>query len=88
MLRAARRERVWEAHRSHYYQKLVALGAGHRGTLAIYVAAMLACAALALACVVFSPASGPTALAVAVTATLTGFALIDYHRRKQSARPR
>ena len=51
-LRAWRRERVWEAHRSHFYQRLHLAGAGHRGTLALYAADMLACALLALACVV------------------------------------
>ena len=34
--RAWRRERVWEAHRSHHYQRLHQLGAGHRGTLLVY----------------------------------------------------
>ena len=34
--RVARGERVWEAHRSHYYQRLHRLGAGHAGTLAAY----------------------------------------------------
>lgn len=30
--RALRGERVWQAHRSHYYQRLVRLGLGHRRT--------------------------------------------------------
>jgi len=47
--RAARRERVWQAHRDHYYQRLVRMGFGHRGTACISYAAMLACAAVALA---------------------------------------
>jgi len=35
--RALRGEKVWQAHRSHYYQRLVRMGAGHRGTaLAAY----------------------------------------------------
>ncbi|BCM25275.1 hypothetical protein ZMTM_15340 [Methyloradius palustris] len=33
--RACRRENVWQAHRSHYYQHLVQMGWGHRKT-AIY----------------------------------------------------
>ena len=32
--RAARGERVWEAHRTHYYQRYHQMGAGHGGTLA------------------------------------------------------
>lgn len=40
--------RVWEAHRDHYYQRLVQLGLGHRGTALAEYALMLACAAAAL----------------------------------------
>ena len=46
--RALRRERVWQAHRDHYYQRLVRMGFGHRRTAYIEYAAMLACAAAAL----------------------------------------
>jgi UDP-N-acetylmuramyl pentapeptide phosphotransferase/UDP-N-acetylglucosamine-1-phosphate transferase len=47
--RLLRRERVWQAHRDHYYQRLVRMGFGHRGTAYIEYVAMAACAALALA---------------------------------------
>ena len=46
--RLLRRERVWQAHREHYYQRMVRMGLGHRGTAAVEYAAMLACAAAAL----------------------------------------
>src|SRR5438067_89737 len=46
--RLARRERVWQAHREHYYQRLVRLGAGHRGTALTAYALMLVCAVAAL----------------------------------------
>jgi UDP-N-acetylmuramyl pentapeptide phosphotransferase/UDP-N-acetylglucosamine-1-phosphate transferase len=46
--RLARGRRVWEAHREHYYQRLVRMGLGHRRTALIAYAAMLACAAAAL----------------------------------------
>ena len=46
--RLLRRERVWEAHKDHYYQRLVRMGFGHRGTAWIEYAAMAGCAALAL----------------------------------------
>jgi UDP-N-acetylmuramyl pentapeptide phosphotransferase/UDP-N-acetylglucosamine-1-phosphate transferase len=85
-LRAARRERVWLAHRSHFYQRLNTLGAGHRGTLAIYGAAMLACAAVALACLAIAPRAGPVLLAAALALHLIAFAAIDYHWRKHQAR--
>jgi UDP-N-acetylmuramyl pentapeptide phosphotransferase/UDP-N-acetylglucosamine-1-phosphate transferase len=87
-LRARRRERVWEAHRSHYYQRLNTLGAGHRGTLALYGAAMLACAAFAITCLLLKPQAGPTALGVAIGAHLIGFAAIDYHDRRMKRHPR
>lgn len=46
--RALRGERIWQAHRSHYYQRLVQMGAGHRGTALIEYAAMALCAGAAL----------------------------------------
>ncbi len=46
--RLLRRERVWEAHKNHYYQRLVRMGFGHRRTAWLEYAAMAACAALAL----------------------------------------
>jgi UDP-GlcNAc:undecaprenyl-phosphate/decaprenyl-phosphate GlcNAc-1-phosphate transferase len=47
--RLARRERVWEAHYDHYYQRLVRMGWGHRRTaLAAYaVMAVMGAAAIA-----------------------------------------
>lgn len=46
--RALRGEPVWRAHRSHYYQRLVQLGWGHRRTVLAEYAAMAAAAVLAL----------------------------------------
>lgn len=46
--RFLRHERVWQAHREHYYQRLVRMGFGHRGTAAIEYTVMLGCAAAAL----------------------------------------
>src|SRR4029079_4127095 len=46
--RLLRGERVWQAHREHYYQRLVQMGFGHRGTAWIEYAAMAGCAFLAL----------------------------------------
>ena len=36
-------ERIWEAHRSHYYQRLVQVGWGHKKTVLREYALMLAC---------------------------------------------
>jgi UDP-N-acetylmuramyl pentapeptide phosphotransferase/UDP-N-acetylglucosamine-1-phosphate transferase len=46
--RVLRRERVWQAHRDHYYQRLVRMGFGHRGAALAGYGLMLACAAAAL----------------------------------------
>ena len=58
-----RGEKVWEAHRTHYYQRLVLLGWGHRRTVLVEYALMLACAGSAVLAVRLPPA-GQVALAV------------------------
>ncbi len=85
--RVGRGERPWEAHRSHYYQRLHRLGAGHAGTLAAYAAAMLGTAGSALACLAFAPAAGPWALALCCVVVIMLFAAIDYHWRKYAVPP-
>jgi hypothetical protein len=40
--------RFWEAHRDHYYQRLVQLGLGHRGTALAEYAVMSLCASAGL----------------------------------------
>jgi UDP-N-acetylmuramyl pentapeptide phosphotransferase/UDP-N-acetylglucosamine-1-phosphate transferase len=57
-----RRERVWQAHRDHYYQRLVRMEFGHRGTAWIEYCAMAACAAVALLARQASPATQLAAL--------------------------
>lgn len=47
--RALRGERVWQAHRDHYYQRLVRMGWGHRRTALAEYAIMIVCAMVALA---------------------------------------
>ncbi len=46
--RLSRGERVWEAHRQHYYQRLILSGWTHRRTALAEYAIMLACAVMAL----------------------------------------
>jgi UDP-N-acetylmuramyl pentapeptide phosphotransferase/UDP-N-acetylglucosamine-1-phosphate transferase len=46
--RAAARERIWEAHNKHYYQRLVRTGWSHRRTALAEYALMLACGIAAL----------------------------------------
>ena len=61
--RLLRGEKVWEAHRTHYYQRLVLLGWGQRRTVLAEYALMLACAGSALLAVRLSPA-GQAALTI------------------------
>lgn len=46
--RLFRGERVWQAHKSHYYQRLVQLGLGHRKTVLAEYILMLVCAGSAV----------------------------------------
>jgi len=46
--RAFRGERIWEAHRGHYYQRLVLAGWSHRKTLWVEYAVMGVCGAVAV----------------------------------------
>lgn len=47
--RALRRERVWQAHREHYYQRLIRMGWSHGRTALAYYALMLFAGASGLA---------------------------------------
>jgi UDP-N-acetylmuramyl pentapeptide phosphotransferase/UDP-N-acetylglucosamine-1-phosphate transferase len=85
--RIARRERLWEGHRHHYYQRLALLGAGHRGTLAVYSVLIGASAVTATVCRAVSPAAGWWALAVSCMVLAMLFAAIDYHWRKKTGIP-
>jgi hypothetical protein len=69
--RAMRRERVWEAHRDHYYQRLVQLGWGHRGTALAGYALMVACGVLGLVAVV-APVPGQVTIIAAVALAYVG----------------
>ncbi|QQS54596.1 MAG: glycosyltransferase family 4 protein [Candidatus Competibacteraceae bacterium] len=62
--RLLRGEKVWEAHRSHYYQRLVLLGWGHRRTVLAEYALMLACAGSALLAVRLPPVGQITLAAI------------------------
>lgn len=79
--RAWRREKIWEAHRSHYYQRLHRLGQGHRGTLVVYGTWMAGCGLTALACLRWNPSLGWPALGGWCVASAALFTTIDYHWR-------
>jgi UDP-N-acetylmuramyl pentapeptide phosphotransferase/UDP-N-acetylglucosamine-1-phosphate transferase len=83
-IRARRRERLWEGHRNHFYQRLHQLGAGHGGTLAVYGTTMTGTAATALACRRWAPVAGWWALAAWIAVVIMLFASIDYHWRRKT----
>lgn len=71
--RLRRGERVWQPHRTHYYQRLVRMGVGHAGTAKFYFAAMVGCAACAVWVQLNAPRFGPALLlAWALLFMLTG----------------
>jgi UDP-N-acetylmuramyl pentapeptide phosphotransferase/UDP-N-acetylglucosamine-1-phosphate transferase len=47
--RVLRRQKFWQPHREHYYQKLARMGMGHRNTALAYYALMMVAAVAALA---------------------------------------
>jgi hypothetical protein len=78
-----RRERVLRAHRSHYYQRLHRLGAGHRGTLLCFGVLMVGTATSALFTLAVAPAVGWVVLAGWLTVHAVFYAGIEYHWRKR-----
>lgn len=56
--RAWRREKVWEAHRDHYYQRMVRMGATHDVMCAQWAGLMLCGAALAGVLLAYAPGFG------------------------------
>jgi UDP-N-acetylmuramyl pentapeptide phosphotransferase/UDP-N-acetylglucosamine-1-phosphate transferase len=66
--RALRREKPWQAHRDHYYQRLVRLGWGHGRTALAEYAVMAACGIAALAALAL-PAGPQAGVLVAVAGT-------------------
>jgi len=85
MRRALRRERVWQAHREHYYQRLVRLGLGHRGAALVGYALMLFCAAAALVGRDQSLTVQLTAFASASVVLASAAAWIDLRWRRAGA---
>lgn len=83
--RARRGERIWQAHKLHYYQRLHQMGAGHTGTLLLYAALAAATSATAIACVVAAPRQGWIALCIWMAILVLLFAAIDYHWNRRSS---
>lgn len=53
--RIFRREKIWQAHKSHYYQRLVLSGWGHRKTVVAEYGLMTACAVSAIFAIKITP---------------------------------
>ncbi|HEY1459747.1 MAG TPA: glycosyltransferase family 4 protein [Casimicrobiaceae bacterium] len=73
---------VLRAHRDNYYQRLVRLGLGHRGTLLLYAALMLGSTASALAALLRGASAGPAVLALWFVGLMLLYSGIGYHWRK------
>lgn len=85
--RAARGERVWEAHRTHYYQRLVQLGWGHRNTALAEYVLMAGCVVVGLAA---HRAPVPVQIAVCVAGALAYVVIavsVDGAWRRHQERP-
>jgi UDP-GlcNAc:undecaprenyl-phosphate GlcNAc-1-phosphate transferase len=77
--------RVWEAHRDHYYQRLVQLGLGHRGTALAEYALMAVCGMFALWAMTFTVPLQYAMLAAAGVLYLALIAIIERAWRTQRA---
>jgi len=86
--RASRGARIWEAHREHYYQRLVLAGWSHTKTLWAEYAVMAGCAGIAVIYKQGVEAGRPVVTAVvAVAYVLLGFAVNGVERRARREKP-
>jgi UDP-N-acetylmuramyl pentapeptide phosphotransferase/UDP-N-acetylglucosamine-1-phosphate transferase len=74
--RGSRGEKIWQAHRSHYYQRVVLLGASHRQLALAAYALMLEMAALAFA-LLFLPQQATWVLILSAATYLVALLAID-----------
>ena len=77
-------EPVWQAHRDHSYQRLVQLGLGHGGTLALYAGLMIGAAISALAALARAPQAGWYLLIVWGTALALLFGTVAHQWRNRT----
>jgi UDP-N-acetylmuramyl pentapeptide phosphotransferase/UDP-N-acetylglucosamine-1-phosphate transferase len=74
LARFLRREKLHQAHKTHYYQRLNRMGLGHRGTALCEYVLMLAAGASALAC----RDAGPVGVSLLLLAWGTTYAALMY----------
>jgi UDP-N-acetylmuramyl pentapeptide phosphotransferase/UDP-N-acetylglucosamine-1-phosphate transferase len=86
--RVLRGERFWQAHKIHYYQRLVQLGWGHRNTALAEYALMAACGGAALWALGQPPATqwGAVAAMAAVYVALATAVDLAWRRRRDDVR--
>ena len=77
--------RVWEAHRDHYYQRLVKLGFGHRNTALAEYALMAVCACAGLWAMTLDRSAQHVVLALASLFYLAMIIVIEHAWRKKQA---
>ncbi|MDH5246880.1 MAG: glycosyltransferase family 4 protein [Betaproteobacteria bacterium] len=82
--RIARGDHLFEAHRTHYYQRLHRMGPGHRGTLLFYGALIAGTATSASVTLAAAAGSGWWVLGAWTVAIGVFFAGIDYHWCRRS----
>lgn len=78
--------RIWEAHRDHYYQRLVQIGMGHRRTALAEYGLMAICAASGLWAMTLDPAARYLIFAAAVILYLAIIFVIEHRWRTRSQR--
>jgi UDP-GlcNAc:undecaprenyl-phosphate GlcNAc-1-phosphate transferase len=83
--RCLMRQNLFQPHKSHYYQRLNQLGAGHAGTLAFFGILIAGTSTSALRALAVAPAAGWWLLGGWIGAIGALFAGIDYHWRKRSS---
>ena len=86
--RAYARNAIWQAHRDHYYQRLVQLGWGHRNTALVEYLLMMTCGTAALTGLRWTPSGQLALLVVAaiVYAALIASVEIAWRKRQQAGK--
>ena len=80
--RLLRVEKVWEAHKSHYYQRLVQLGWGHRRTVLAEYGLMMVSAVSAILAMRFDAASQWLIGLIWIAIYVTAMAFVHFAERK------
>jgi UDP-N-acetylmuramyl pentapeptide phosphotransferase/UDP-N-acetylglucosamine-1-phosphate transferase len=77
------RARVWEAHRDHYYQRLVRIGLGHRNTALAEYALMTCCGIAGLWAMNLAAAAQLAVLGIVAAVYLALIAAVEHAWRKR-----